>query len=188
MSALHYGWTAQWMPALTDAALRSAILADPRYADRVEKGLLPAGEATNMSLEQLVAQTAAVDAIVASLDDETLLRAGLYWCGPVLATSLQPFASLADVAPTRARLRMVIGGRGHVAAAHVRHVRDACGVQAEGQRCIAAWLRTQKPAIAARVGLRLAPEASAGHPDAICDPVRTAALEAALNCQQEVSP
>jgi hypothetical protein len=185
--ALHQGWTAQWMPELTDAGLRKVILGEVRYAARVEQSLLQATAGQDLSAEELVEDATKVEAIAGTFDEETFLRAGLYWCGPALATSLQPFAVLSGIAPTRARLQMVMAGRDHAAATHVERVVDAAGVIAQGKRCVSAWLQEQPSQIAARVRLRLAPEVSAADPDQIGNQVRAPAVTAALDSQQERS-
>lgn len=176
---LHEGWLAGWEPALADPGLRDALMGSRRFALRIERDLLSAA-GVGTSLDALRAGEHVVVGRLERITDEALLRAGLLWFAPVLARSLKPLASLADVEPRRERLAIVMDGRGHAAAGLVTEPATAADVVAEGRHCLAAWLRAEPAPVSARLRLRLDPAISAIEVDRASEAVRATAMRASL--------
>ena len=185
MSALHQDWTDMWAPALMDETLRGALIGNARFATRIEFDLLDELTDCETDVAALEQSDPEVALLMAQLEDETLLRAGLYWSAPALATSLQPLAGLPDVTPTRARLRLVMAGRDHSAASQVETPRSAADLHRAGRACLAVWLRYQPDVLAARLRVRLAVDEANTLTDSLADGPRYSAMCAALETPSE---
>ncbi|MEM8819543.1 MAG: hypothetical protein AAGE90_08460 [Pseudomonadota bacterium] len=177
---VHAEWLERWAPELRDADLRAALIGSGRFHGRVEAALaadflsLPAENAPEEADDGHVAQ------ILDGVDDEAVLRAGLGWCAPALATSLKPLDAFPEIAATRGRLQLLVSQRDHEAAGEVVAPRDAEEIKREGRACLAAWFRTHPRGAAARARLRLAPAQTAATSETHLIPIRAEIYEAAL--------
>ncbi len=178
-------WQTQWAPGIVADGLRSAILAGKRYATRIERDLLKESFDLDETLDGLRKNSAAIADLVERLNDEAILRAGLFWCAPALATSLQPLASIPDIQPSRVRLRLILEGSVHASASEVQAPRTSADVREEGELCLAAWLGTKPPLTAARVRLRLDPAMTVKPPRLLADKARVLSMTRALDSLSE---
>ena len=163
MSAPHPERLAAWAPALGPDAPRGAMAACPRVGLRVREAAWRAAFGHEGPMPAMERRTPA--RVAARATPAFLERVGLCWHAPVLASALLTGAGRAAFGPlSRGELEGVVRHRHHAPPDLVGRPAGRLGCEAQGMRCLHAWLdRFPAPeADAVRLGLPpIAPEGPA---------------------------
>lgn len=137
---VHPAWQARWAPAITNKRIRSEIVSNPRFAQRIITDFIGENEAETDSLKP----DASVETIRALNTDAQLHRIGLLWLAPKLYRCLFDKSTRTCCGPiTQELAREIQEFFNHIEPDKIARLPKEKLVKLEGRACIQAWLHRQ---------------------------------------------